>query len=117
MGRPGFRGRTDGRQDFIEKELDLLGGSRKAVEFLYDLKWSIIMTWVKGNAQALVDALITDHLHKATKNSSQYDDISEEIGTLVRRVRALDAAFRGTQIRNVHGRTTWWRMTDDGDDT
>ena len=97
MGQLGFRGRTDGRQDFLEKELIDLGGSRKAVEFLYELKWSIIVAWVEGDAQALVDTLITDHLHKAEMNSRLYDDISEEIGTLVRRIRALDAAFKRDQ--------------------
>ena len=112
-----FRDTEAARRAFIDREIHLLGNSQKAVEFLYELKWSIIQAWIAGNAQPLIESLITDHLHKVTKNSNQYDDISEEIGTLVRRVRALETAFRGTQIRNVHGRTTWWRMTDDGDDT
>ena len=81
------------RREFIDNEIGKLGGSQKAIEFLYELKWSIIKAWINGTAQATIESLITDHLHKAEMNSRTYDDISEQIGTMVRRIRNLDRAF------------------------
>ena len=82
------------RRAFIGNEIGKLGGSQKAVESLYEVKWFIIKAWIDGTAQAAVESLITDHLHKAEINSRTYDDISEQIGTMVRRIRNLDRAFR-----------------------
>ena len=81
------------RRNFIDNEIGKLGGSRKAVEFLYNLNWPIIEAWIDGNAETLAESLI-NKLHKENTGTRQYDDLSEKIGTMMRRIRNLDRAFR-----------------------
>ena len=89
-------GLTGGRRDFIEMELRELGGSQKAVEFLYGLQWQEIEEWIMGNTKAYVYSLIVK-VHESEVDSTAGAVASNLLGYTVRGFRWLDAAFREAQ--------------------